>query len=226
MYKRIIPTLTIKDGMIVKSVQFDYLRPVSSPMSATSIFEDRGVDELILLHIRAEKPNYALIKDFADNCFMPLTIGGGIRTIQDIENALKAGADKVSIKTMSTSDFIPQAVSVFGSQCIVASIDYDGTFDVVEKARQVERDGAGEILLNSVSNDGMMSGFDIELIKEVSESVKIPVIALGGAGRMEDFKEAFDAGADAVSASSIFLFRNITPKDVKNYLKEYIKVRI
>src|SRR3990167_9153342 len=202
--KRIIPILLIKDGMIVKSIKFDKIRPVSSPQSATHIFNDRGVDELIILDIDAKKPNLEVLKDFTKNCFMPLTIGGGVRTLEDIQDLLNIGADKVAIRHY---ELIPEAVKKFGSQCVVAVIDYMSIDDTVERqAKILEGIGAGEILLQSMDRDGTYEGFDLETIKKVREAISIPLIVAGGAGCEEDFKKAILNGADAVCAGSIFLF--------------------
>ena len=208
--------------MIVKSVQFDKIRPVSSPQSATHIFNDRGVDELIILDIDAQKPNLEVLKDFTKNCFMPLTIGGGVRTLDDIQDLLNIGADKVAIRTKMI--LIKEASEKFGKQCIVGVVDY--TIDPIGTAKYLEELGAGEILLQSMNLDGTYEGFDLETIKKVREAISIPLIVAGGAGCEKDFKKAIEAGADAVCAGSIFLFRNITPTAIKKYLdKEGISIR-
>lgn len=222
--KRIIPILLIKDGIIVKSERFDKIRPVSSPQSATHIFNDRGADELIILDIDAQKPNLEVLKDFTKNCFMPLTIGGGIRKIEDIKNLLEIGADKVAIRT--AKPLIRLASQIFGKQCIVGVIDYSNGRNPVNLAKRLEASGCGEILLQSVNRDGTYEGFDIKTIKKVREVINIPLIVCGGAGKEEDFKEAIECGADAVCAGSIYLFRNITPTAIKRYLdKEGILIR-
>ena len=225
--KRIIPVLTVKDGTLVKTTKFDKenARPVSSPISATQIFEGRGVDELILIDIDTDKPNFKLLEKFVECCFMPLTIGGGIRTIEDITQLLRAGADKVAIKTkLQDREFIREAVDRFGSQCLVAVIDY---FDnPMRHAIYYEDWGVGEILLQAINRDGTMSGYDLPAIYGLSKVLKIPIIACGGCGSPDDALKAIEAGADAVAASSMYLFKNITPQDVNNYLFEHnINVR-
>ena len=230
--KRIIPVLLLKDGMIVKSIKFDKIRPVSSPQSLTHIFNDRGVDELIILDIDAEKPHLEVLKDFTKNCFMPLTIGGGIRTLKDIQGLLNIGADKVAIRTARY--LIPSASKRFGKQCIVGVIDYNNNIskedwyeeNVIILSRKLEELGAGEILLQSMDRDGTYKGFDLEAIKDVRKAIKIPLIVCGGAGCEGDFKKAAENGADGIGAGSIYLFRNITPTAIKKYLdKEGIKIR-
>ena len=221
--KRIIPVITIKDGMVVKTERFDKIRPVSSPQSLTHIFNDRGVDELIILDIDAKKPNLEVLKYFTKNCFMPLTIGGGVRTLEDIQDLLNIGADKVAIRTELS--IIKKASEKFGRQCIVGVIDYYNPHQG-DYAKYLEELGCGEILLQSKERDGTFEGFDLEAIKDVRKAIKIPLIVCGGAGKEEDFKDAILDGADAVGAGSIYLFRNITPMSIKLYLdKNNIKVR-
>ena len=249
--KRIIPTLLYKNFTLVKSVGFDSWRRVASIPQAIKVFNLRGVDELVFLDItatnRGESPDFDLIDDFADYCFMPLTVGGGIKSIEDIKGLLRVGADKVVINTEAVinSDLIYTAAGSFGSQCIVVSIDVkrgssgeyfvytnSGTIktqiDPVSHAKSMELLGAGEILLTSIDQDGVMNGYDIELIRRVSNAISIPLIASGGAGNYEDLYQAFTrGGSDAVSASSMFHFTEQTPLGAKRYLKERnINVRL
>jgi len=246
---RMIPTLLYKDMGLVKGVAFDSWRPIGSLMQAIKVYNMREVDELLYLDISAtnmkKSPDFQLIDDFADECFMPLTIGGGIRNIKDIEHLLKVGADKVSINTaafLSTS-LITEASNKFGAQCIVVSIDVkriDSKYkvfihsgkvatdmDLLEYAKMVEKFGAGEILLTSIDRDGTMIGYDNELIKYITSNVSIPVIASGGAGKYDHMLQAIKiAHASAVAAASIFHFTEQTPLQAKKYLrKRGIKVR-
>lgn len=247
---RIIPTLLYKDMGLVKGVAFDSWRPVGSLMQSIKVYNMREVDELIFLDITATKlkksPDFELIDDFADECFMPLTIGGGIKKIEDIEHLLKVGADKISINTSAflTPNLITEASNKFGAQCIIVSIDvkridskynvfiYSGKIatgmDPLEYAKKVEKLGAGEILLTSIDRDGTMQGYDIELIKHITRNVSIPVIASGGAGKYDHMLQAIKiARASAVAASSIFHFTQQTPLEAKKYLNNFgIKTRL
>lgn len=240
---RIIPTLLWKNYGLVKGVAFDSWRRIGSVIPAIKVYNTRQVDELVLFDILASDenrdPDCNSINDFSSECFMPLTVGGGVKKIEDIRNLLKAGADKVSINSWAYEkrDLISEGANQFGSQCIVVSIDAKKTsngyecvshagkrsmgLDAVEWAMEVERLGAGEIILNSVEKDGTMEGYEIDLIKKVSSAVKIPVIAAGGAGSYEDMYKALkDGGAHSVSAASIFHFTQQTPLEAKTYLKE------
>lgn len=249
---RVIPIVLLKDGeMAVKSVQFGWLRPINHPINSVRVYNARNVDELIFLDISAtrekRKPLFELISLILDECFMPLTVGGGITTMNDIHDLLKIGADKVAINSqaVATPTIITQGAKEFGSQCIVASIDVkkhgDGTYEVfthcgtkasglnpLDWAKQVQALGAGEILINSIDRDGTEEGFDIPLIASIAKRVSIPVIAAGGAGKLQDFIQAIKKGhASAVAASSIFLFTDITPSSVKAYLQKHgIQTRI
>jgi len=248
---RIIPTLLYKNFTLVKGVRFDSWRRVGSLMQAVKVYEMRGVDELIFLDITATQegrlPDFTLVDDFADECFMPLTVGGGIRTVEDIRNLLRYGADKVSINTAAVlnPDIVKKGAGRFGSQCIVVSIDakrnpkgnYESYIcsgtkptgkDPADLAKEMEKLGAGEILLTSIDRDGVMDGYDIELIKEVTDRVSIPVVASGGAGSREHALDAIvEAGASAVACASIFHFTQITPLEIKHFLKGHgINVRI
>lgn len=245
---RIIPCVLLKDWQLVKSIHFDSFRTIGHPTSTARIYNSRNVDELIVLDIdaslNAEEINTEIIKDIADECFMPLTIGGGINSIDDIYKVLNAGADKIAInsKALYDSEFIKKASSIFGSQCIVCSIDVKningeykvftkskGTLDIspLELAKKYQEKGAGEILLTSVDNEGSMNGYDIELIKLFKNKLEIPVILNGGMGKPEDAVEAIKNGADAIAAAYIFHFSQYTPNDIKHELANHnIKVRI
>ena len=241
---RVIPTLLMKDFGLVKGIKFDSWRRVGTEMQSVKIYNLRQVDELILLDITATTSgrgqDLELINRLAGECFTPLTVGGGIRTVADIRGLLMAGADKVSICTAAIEDpdLIAQASSIFGSQCIVVSIDArrckDGLYEawthsgvtpsnrsVQEVARQAELSGAGELLVTSVDQDGTMEGYDLELIRSVSEVVEIPVIASGGCGAPEHMADAIEiGGASAVAAASVFHFTELTPLQVKNHLHD------
>lgn len=240
---RIMPTLLYKNFGLVKGVGFDSQRRVGSVIQSVKVYNMRQVDELIFLDITATNedrhPDFQLIDEIADECFMPLTVGGGIKTIEDIRNLLKVGADKVSINTsaISNPDLIRLASNEFGSQCVVVSIDAkkkdDGTYEVfthsgtqatgkspLEIAQNAEKLGAGEILLTSIERDGTMLGYDLDLIKSVSEYLSIPVIASGGAGNYEHLLKALTLGkVSAVAAASIFHFTQQTPLEAKQFLK-------
>lgn len=241
---RIIPTLLWKNVGLVKGVGFDSWRRIGTVLPAIKVFNYRDVDELILLDIEATKegrgPDYQSIRDFSAECFVPFTVGGGVRTIEMIRNLLLAGADKVCINSAAyeNPDFLSEAARCFGSQCITVSIDVrkmeDGLYqcfshcgsratgyEPVSWARAVEKAGAGEILLTSVECDGSMKGYDLDLIRSVSSKVRIPVIASGGAGNYAHMLEALrQGGASAVAAASIFQFTEQTPLEAKQHLKE------
>lgn len=249
--KRIIPCLDIKDGRVVKGVNFVNIRDAGDPVEAAIEYEKQGADEIAFLDITAthEKRNIMInvIEKAAENVFMPITVGGGIRTIEDIRSLFAAGADKVSINSEAVKkpDFIKEAANKFGSQAVIAAIDAKSTedgswevviaggrkktgLDAVAWAKTMEDFGAGEILLTSMDKDGMKTGYDIELTKAVSQAVTIPVIASGGVGTMEHFYEGFQYGlADAALAASVFHFQEITILEVKEYLKnKNIPVRL
>ena len=240
---RIIPTLLFKDFGLVKGVKFDSWRRVGSVMQAVKVYNLREVDELIFLDIAAtndnRRPDFQTVDEIADECFMPLTVGGGIKTTEDIRCLLKVGADKIAINTFAVEspEFIQEAAQRFGSQCIVVSIDvkkinnayrvctHSGTITTdinpIWFSKEAERMGAGEILLTSVDRDGTYEGYDIELIKAVTEEVAIPVIASGGAGNYEHMLSVFsNASASAVAAASIFHYTQQTPLEAKKFLKE------
>jgi len=238
---RVIPCVLLKDWQLVKSIQFDSFRTIGHPTSTTRIYNSRDVDELIVLDIDAslnnDEINTELITDIADECFMPLTIGGGINSIEEIYKVLKAGADKVSINTKAihNKEFIRDASNIFGSQCIVCSIDVkkqdnrykvysrkDGILDIdpLELALEYEKYGAGEILLTSVDNDGTTNGYDLELLQYIAKKLTIPVIINGGAGLPQHCVDAIQNGADAVAAAYIFHFSQYTPNMIKEELRK------
>jgi len=246
--KRIIPCLDVADGRVVKGVNFLNLRDAGDPVEAAKRYDEEGADELVFLDIQASTDNRETMLDVvrrtADQVFMPLCVGGGIRTIGDIRNLLNAGADKVSINTpaIQNPDFINEASNRFGAQCIVVAIDAkkmdDGRYivkshggreggratelDPVAWAQEAERRGAGEILLTAMDADGTKAGYNIELTRRVSEAVHIPVIASGGAGTLEHLREALDEGkADAALAASIFHFGQHTISEAKAYLAQH-----
>ncbi len=246
---RIIPVLLLNNWNLVKSIQFGDMRTIGNPVQHVKVFNSRNVDELALLDIGAARnraePPYEIIADLARECFMPLSVGGGITSIEMIKRTLLAGADKTIINTYAHEhpEFITESSRVFGSQCIMVSVDVKknkGTYSVflrggtldtgmdpVTWVKEVEARGAGEILLTSIDRDGMMVGFDLDIIKKVSEAVNIPVIVSGGAGSTKDFVDAFKSGADALGAASIFLYTQTTPTNVKHYMKEHgIETRI
>jgi cyclase len=247
---RVIPTLLYKDFGLVKGVQFDSRRAVGSPMQAIKVYEMRGVDELVLVPVTAtlqrRTPDLELIDELADECFMPLTVGGGVSSPEDVRALLQVGADKVCIGTaaIETPTIVDEAARSFGSQCIVVAIDtrsVDGvttvwtrsgttptTRDPVDVAREVEARGAGEIILTSIDRDGMMTGYDLDTIRRVTHAVSIPVIASGGAASYADMLRAITEGsASAVAAASIYHFTQQTPMEAKLYLREHgVPVRI
>lgn len=241
--KRIIPCLDVKDGRVVKGTQFLNLRDSGDPVEIAELYCQQGADELVFLDITASHEKRGIILDVvrhtAENVFMPLTVGGGIRTIDDIRTLLNAGTDKVSINTTAVKDpdFVNMASKRFGSQCIVVAIDAKregdgwGVFinggrvptgkDVIQWAKEVESRGAGEILLTSMDCDGTKDGFDLELTRSISESLEIPVIASGGAGNLDHFFDVFTIGkADAALAASIFHFKEYEIAAVKNFLAD------
>ncbi|HEX5870465.1 MAG TPA: imidazole glycerol phosphate synthase cyclase subunit [Longimicrobium sp.] len=247
---RLMPTLLYRDVGLVKGTRFDSSRRVGSLMQAVKVYNLREVDELVFLDISAtlqeRAPDFELVDDFADECFMPLTVGGGIRSVEDVGRLLAVGADKVSVNTAAVENpaLVSEIAARFGSQCVVVSIDarrvdggwtvvtrsgtHDTGLDPVALARRVQELGAGEILLTSVDRDGTMEGYDVELTAAVSGAVTIPVIALGGAGGYAHMAEAVQrGGASAVAAAAIFHFTQATPLEAKRYLREQgIAVRL
>ncbi|MBI5014181.1 MAG: imidazole glycerol phosphate synthase subunit HisF [Deltaproteobacteria bacterium] len=243
--KRIIPCLDVKAGRVVKGVNFVGLRDAGDPVEVAKIYDEQGADELTFLDITASHEERDIIIDVvratAEQCFMPLTVGGGVRTLDDIRRLLLAGADKVSINTAAVHrpEFVEEAARRFGSQCIVVAIDakargatpsegwevyiYGGRkstgLDAVEWARRMEAYGAGEILLTSMDRDGTKDGYDLPLTRAIAEAVEVPVIASGGAGHADHLYEALSEGkADAALAASIFHYRETTIGEVKAML--------
>ena len=247
--KRIIPCLDVKDGRVVKGINFVGLRDAGDPVEVAKRYNDEGADELTFLDITASHENRKtivdVVRDVAKEVFIPLTVGGGIRTLDDIYSLLNVGCDKVSINSSAVKnpDFIDEASKRFGSSTIVVAVDVkfvDGDYYVFINGGRVKTDkkaipwikevyqrGAGEILLTSMDTDGTKSGFDLKITREASKSVDIPIIASGGAGTMEHIRDAFKNGADASLAASIFHFREIEISKLKGYLiEEGIPVRI
>ncbi|WP_024791776.1 imidazole glycerol phosphate synthase subunit HisF [Lebetimonas sp. JS138] len=248
--KRIIPCLDVKEGRVVKGVNFVGLRDAGDPVEAAIRYNDEGADELTFLDINAShekrKPIIDIIKNVAKEVFIPLTVGGGISELDDIYNLLNVGCDKVSVNSAAVKnpDFINEGAKRFGSQCIVVAIDVkkvapqkwnvfikggreDTGLDAINWAKEVVDRGAGEILLTSMDTDGTKAGFDIQITEIISKMLNVPVIASGGAGKMEHFKEVFEHSADAALAASIFHFREIDIIELKKYLKENsISVRL
>ena len=239
---RVIPCLDVKDGRVVKGVNFEGLRDAGDPVEQAIIYDKAGADELCFLDITASHENRGTLLDVvrrtAEVCFMPLTVGGGVRTLEDIRALLLAGADKVSINTAAVSrpEFVKEAAEKFGSQCIVAAIDAKkgekGNYeifthggrkatgiDAVEHAKKLVGFGAGEILLTSMDRDGVKSGYDLELTRAVSDAVAVPVIASGGVGNVQDLVDGVTKGhASAVLAASIFHFGEVTIAQAKSAL--------
>ena len=248
--KRIIPCLDVKDGRVVKGVNFVDLRDAGDPVEQAVIYDREGADELVFLDINAShearKTRLAMVEQVADSIFIPFCVGGGIRTIDDIRETLLAGADKVAINSaaVKTPSLISEGAYGFGSQCIVVAIDprrmngkwvvhiHGGRIPVdkeaVAWAKEVEARGAGEILLTSMDKDGTKSGYDIELTQAVADAVSIPVIASGGAGCKEHFRQALEEGmADAALAASLFHFNELRIGDLKQYLRGHnVPVRL
>ena len=243
--KRIIPCLDVNNGRVVKGVNFVNLIDAGDPVECAAVYDRAGADELVFLDITASSDARETVADMvervAKKVFIPFTVGGGIRTIEDFRKILNAGADKVSVNSAAVKrpELISEAAEKFGSQCVVCAIDAkrreDGSgwdvylnggrvntgIDAIEWARRAEKLGAGEILLTSMDCDGTKAGYDLELTRAVSENAGIPVIASGGAGKMEHFLDAFREGkADAVLAASLFHFREIEIRDLKKYLRD------
>ena len=250
--KRIIPCLDVNGGRVVKGVNFVNLIDAGDPVAIAEAYDKAGADELVFLDITASSDSRNTVVDMvrkvAERVFIPFTVGGGIRTVDDFKAILREGADKVSVNSAAIMNpsLISEAADKFGSQCVVVAIDakrnpdgkswniyknggrVDMGIDAVEWAMKADRLGAGEILLTSMDCDGTKSGYDIELTRQISEAVSIPVIASGGAGSLEHFKDAVTEGkADAVLAASLFHFKELEIKQVKEYLqKEGISVRL
>lgn len=250
--KRIIPCLDVHDGRVVKGVNFVNLVDAGDPVAVGAAYDKAGADELVFLDITASSDSRAtkvdMVRRVAETVFIPFTVGGGIRTVEDFKVILREGADKVSVNSAAIMNptLISEAADKFGSQCVVVAIDAkkreDGSgwnvyknggrvdmgIDAVEWAMKAAELGAGEILLTSMDGDGTKDGYDISLTRTISENVPIPVIASGGAGKLEDFKEALtDGKADAALAASLFHFKELEIKQVKQYLREEgISVRL
>ncbi|MFD1778622.1 imidazole glycerol phosphate synthase subunit HisF [Fredinandcohnia salidurans] len=243
--KRIIPCLDVKDGRVVKGIQFVGLRDAGDPVELAKFYDSEGADELVFLDISAShegrKTMVEVVEKVAAELAIPFTVGGGINSLEDMKKILRAGADKVSLNTAAVTnpDLIKEGADFFGSQCIVVAIDakYDEAlsswrvythggrkateWQVVSWAKEAIKLGAGEILLTSMDDDGSKDGFNLELTRRVSEAVTVPVIASGGAGNAEHFAQAFKEGkADAALAASIFHYKETSVKEVKTYLKE------
>lgn len=240
---RIIPTLLWKNVGLVKGIGFDSWRRVGTILPAIKVYNTRQVDELMVVDITAtienRPPDFKEISEFSSECFVPLTVGGGIRNIEDVRRLLRAGADKVCLNSsaFTSKALISEIANTCGSQCAVVSIDAkktDGKYEcyshsgtkamkveAAEWSKELERLGAGEVLITSIEKDGTMEGYDLELIKIISDAVNIPVIASGGAGNYEHMYEAITfAGASAVAAASIFHFTEQTPLEAKKYLRD------
>jgi cyclase len=242
--KRIIPCLDVKDGRVVKGINFMNLKDAGDPVEQAQIYDKGGADEICFLDITASSENRKILLDkvseTAKSCFVPLTVGGGVSSIDDIKNLLLAGADKVSINTAAVKNhnFIKESSIRFGSQCIVIAIDVKKVsdnkwevfthggrnpagIDIIKYAKIVENNGAGEILLTSMDRDGTKMGYDIELTKTISNLVSIPVIASGGVGNLDHLYDGFKLGlASAVLAASIFHYGNYTILEAKKYLSD------
>ena len=248
---RIIPCLDVKNGRIVKGVNFKNLKDAGDPVLTAQVYDELGADEICFLDIAATLENrdvtLDLVRKTSEKCFIPITVGGGIRTIEDIRHLLLNGADKVSFNSAAIRDpdIISTAANKFGSQCIVVAIDakktkndkweifsHGGTketgIEAISFAKDMQERGAGEILLTSMDKDGTKDGYDIELTRLISDSLNIPIIASGGAGKLEHFKSVLEKGkASAILAASIFHFGEISIKQVKSYLRsEGIPVRM
>lgn len=249
--KRIIPCLDVRDGRVVKGINFEGLSDVDSPVKLADYYSRCGADELVFYDITASSDGRMIftdiLKEAARNIFIPLTVGGGINTLDDFDRVLKCGADKVSVNSgaIKNPDIISAAAQKYGNQCVVLSVDIkrvDGKFcvfakggrentgiEAIEWIRQGEKNGAGEIVVNSIDTDGVKKGFDIELLKIVNDAVNVPVIASGGAGSVDDFITLFKEipDIDAGLAASIFHFGEVKINDLKSVLKENnINVRL
>lgn len=241
--KRIIPCLDVRDGRVVKGVNFVNIRDAGDPVELATYYSQQGADEIVFLDITATSDARDTVADVVERTaaqvFVPLTVGGGIRTLEDFQRLLRAGADKISVNSAAVKDptLISRAAERFGSQCVVVAIDArrreDGSFEVytaggrnptgidaVEWAKECERLGAGELLVTSMDTDGTKSGFDVEMLKAVTDVVSIPVIASGGCGSLAHFAEIFEqTGCDAALAASLFHFGELTVPQVKEYLR-------
>ena len=239
--KRLIPCLDLKDGRVVKGVNFVHLVDAGDPVETAKLYNAFGADELVFLDItasyRGNTPMWEIISRASEQVFLPLTVGGGIRTTEDFRRMLSCGADKIAVNSAAIKDptLITEAALKFGRQCVVLAVDAkrneQGRWDVylnggrvktdldaIEWIQKAEKLGAGEVLLTSMDRDGTKEGYDLELTRAAAEAVNIPVIASGGAGKKEHFAEAFEAGASAALAASLFHFRELDIRDLKDYL--------
>ncbi|PCG20389.1 imidazole glycerol phosphate synthase subunit HisF [Brachyspira sp. G79] len=248
--KRIIPCLDVRDGRVVKGTNFEGLKDVDDPVELAKYYNNSLADELVFYDITASYEDRSLfvnvLENVAKEIFIPLTVGGGINSIKDFDIVLKSGADKVSVNSgaIKNPHLIKEAAEKYGNQCVVLSIDIkrvngkysvfakggreDTGIDAIKWAIDGEKNGAGELVINSIDTDGVKNGFDIELLKEIADNVSIPLIASGGAGNMEHFKDVFAVkGVDAGLAASIFHYKEIDIKDLKEYLnRNNINVRL
>ncbi|CBL18009.1 imidazole glycerol phosphate synthase subunit HisF [Ruminococcus champanellensis] len=242
--KRIIPCLDVRNGKVVKGVNFQGIQDVGDPVECAAEYNRQGADELVFYDITASHEGRGVILDVvrraAQQVFVPLTVGGGISTIDDFRETLRAGADKVSINSSAVKNpkLIAEAADIFGSQCVVVGVDakrngtggytvyvnggrIDMHLDLIQWVKEIQRLGAGEICLNSIDADGTKAGFDIEMLNAVCDAVKIPVIASGGCGSLSDFSDVFEqTGATAALAASLFHFKELTVQQVKTHLKQ------
>lgn len=242
--KRIIPCLDVKDGRVVKGIKFLNLKDAGDPAETAAAYDAQGADEVVFLDITASADSrdtqLSWVRDVASTLFIPFTVGGGIRTTDDFKAILREGADKIAVNSaaLMNPDLISDAAMKFGSQCVVLAMDakriegtdrwtvyknggrVDMNIDAVEWAVKAEKLGAGEILLTSMDADGTKAGYDLELTKAIASSVNIPVIASGGAGSCKDFYDAIEVGASAVLAASLFHYKELEIREVKEYLKE------
>lgn len=242
--KRIIPCLDVRNGKVVKGVNFQGIQDVGDPVECAAEYNRQGADELVFYDITASHEGRGVILDVvrraAQQVFVPLTVGGGISTIDDFRETLRAGADKVSINSSAVKNpkLIAEAADIFGSQCVVVGVDakrngtggytvyvnggrIDMHLDLIQWVKEIQRLGAGEICLNSIDADGTKAGFDIEMLNAVCDAVRIPVIASGGCGSLSDFSDVFEqTGATAALAASLFHFKELTVQQVKTHLKQ------
>lgn len=248
--KRIIPCLDVRDGRVVKGKNFEGIKDVSDPVEMAEFYNREGADELVFYDITASVEGRKLftdiLKEVASRIFIPLTVGGGISTIDDFDRVLKCGADKVSVNSGAIADpsLIEKAARKYGDQCVVLSMDVkrvDGKFSLFSKGGRIDTGidavrwaidgverGAGELVVNSIDTDGVKEGFDLEMLDRMAAAVNVPIIASGGAGKMEDFSELFShEGIDAGLAASIFHFKEIRIKELKEYLRSCgVEVRL
>lgn len=241
--KRIIPCLDVRNGKVVKGVNFEGIKDVGDPVECAEEYNRQGADEIVFYDITASFEGRGVfldvVRETAKKVFVPLTVGGGIKTVDDIRETLRAGADKVSVNSQAVQNpqLIREGADIFGSQCICVGIDAKKTadhkwtvyinggrvdmgIDLIDWVKQIEQLGAGEICLNSIDADGTKNGFDIEMLRDVCNASSIPVIASGGAGKIEDFAEVFEkTGATAALAASLFHFKELTVQEVKEYCR-------